>query len=822
MIPRRSANVGAGLKPGVPPIPPIARIPNFEHLVRATVASILAISLFLPPPPVFACGPDFTGPVFTTTTGPDSPSDDYNRGKLDLLQHTYYHQPLYIAYRNLSGKPFTPAELKALAEPSAEETAAAKNWIEAWENTRERIVGKMTGTRLGNSGYGIARPVGRSETYLSYYNCLNSAFENAVQTLNNRVQQFGAQSLIVKGWISAQDQVFENCGSAAPGFPPKPQPAVIPVAAHPADPDVIRADRAYQIAAARFYAAEYDAAQAAFEGIAKDSSSPYRNLAPYLVARTLIRKSTVATGDDAYDPQALAQAETQLRAILADKNLQEIHAPAQRLLGFVRIRLHRQQRFHELETSLSAAGTSQPFRQDLADYLWLLDRAVMTKTIATPSPTPGEPPTKGVTLDEESRLKPGDMTDWIFTFQQTDEPALQHSLQRWQQTKSLPWLVAAIAKVPATNAAAADLSAAAMKIAPDSPAYVTVTFHRLRILAQTGSSEAASRQIDDLLAHRTPTLYRSATNQFLALRMKCASSLQDFLHFAPRVFEAVPANSNTPDASGGAPATATRNNFYFDSDASVVLTEKLPLRMLAEAAKSTTLPAPLRREIVTAAWTRAILLNNEATARELVPTAQELVPEIKDALADYRSAPDTSSREFAAVFAVLRNPGFRPFVSAGYHRGELYTVGEPRFDRIDNLHDNWWCASAPTSQNQAYGANYYTMFATLSRPLSEIYTQGKVPSPIFLTEDDRATATRERAKLESQPAANWLGKQTLDWANSHPEDPRIPEALHLVVRAHRYGCNDASPENYSKSAFTLLHKRYPDSDWTKRTPYWFQ
>src|ERR1700739_2338304 len=106
--------------------------------------------------------------------------------------------------------------------------------------------------------------------------------------------------------------------------------------------------------------------------------------------------------------------------------------------------------------------------------------------------------------------------------------------------------------------------------------------------------------------------------------MKYASSLQDFLRFAPRAFEAVPANSNTPDASGGAPATATRNNFYFDSDASVVLTEKLPLRMLAEAAKSTMLPAPLRREIVIAAWTRAILLNNEGTARELVPTWQEL------------------------------------------------------------------------------------------------------------------------------------------------------------------------------------------------------
>jgi TolA-binding protein len=794
-----------------------------HRLMRIFLALVLAAAFVVPSPLALACGPDFTGPDFTDTTGPEAPSGDYNRGKLDLLQHTYWHHPLYIAYRNLSGQPFTAAELKALAEPSAEETAAAKDWIKAWEESRAKILGKLPDTHLENNGYGIARPVSRSETYLVYYNCLNSAFENAVQTLNNRVQQFGAQNPIVQDWIAAQDQVFENCGSAAPGYPPEPRPATIPVAAHRSDPDVVRADRAYQIAAAHFYAGEYDLAQAAFETIAKDSASPYQKLAPYLVARTLIRKSTVDTGDDTYDPQALAQAETRLRAVLADKDLQEFQAPTQRLLGFVQIRLHRRQRFRELETSLSRGGTSQTFRQDLTDYLWLLDRPVLTKTVATPSPSAGQPPTKGSTLDEESRFEPGDMTDWIFTFQQTDDSAMKHALRRWQETKSVPWLVAAIAKVPATDAAAADLSAVAMKIAPDSPAYVTATFHRLRILAQTGSSEAASRQIDQLLAQRTPVLSRSATNQFRALRMKYASSLQDFLHFAPRVSSDAPANPDSASTSSDLAAAPNKMISYFDADASVVFTEKLPLQLLAEAAKSTTLPAWLRRDVVIAAWTRAILLHNEGLARELAPTAQELVPEIKGPLDDYLKAADSPAREFAAVFAILRNPGFRSFVSAGYPRGTLYTVGEPRFDRLDNLHDNWWCASAPTSQNQAYGANYYTMFATLSSPLSEIYPQGKVPSPIFLTEDDRATATKERAELESQPAApNWLGKQALGWATSHPDDPRVPEALHLVVRARRYGCSDSSTENYSKQAFTLLHKRYPDSDWTKKTPYWFE
>jgi len=75
------------------------------------------------------------------------------------------------------------------------------------------------------------------------------------------------------------------------------------------------------------------------------------------------------------------------------------------------------------------------------------------------------------------------------------------------------------------------------------------TFHRLRILAQTGSSEDVSRQIDQLLAQRTPVLSRSATNQFLALRMKYASNLQDLLHFAPRVSNDAAKGITTRNAS---------------------------------------------------------------------------------------------------------------------------------------------------------------------------------------------------------------------------------------------------------------------------------
>jgi hypothetical protein len=790
------------------------------RIARISLVFILVAALVIPPPPAFACGPDFTGPNFISATGPEFPYADFARGRLELLQHTYWHEPLYIAYRNLSGKPLTPAELKIFSEPSAEENAAArKNWLEAWNDTRAKVVGKTAGNfRLQDSGYGITRQVDLTGIYLEYYNCLDNAFEFAVRTLTKRVEQFGAQSAVVKDWIVAQDMVFANC-SGSGGLPPKSSPAIMPAAANAADPELVRADRAYQIAAAHFYAGQYAMAQQDFEAIAKDSASPYHQLAPYLAARALIRKGSLDTDDVVYDFGALAQAETKLRAIIADKDLAEMHDPAQRLLGFVSIRLHRDDRFRELETALANGGSAKTFRQDLTDYLWLLDHSALTKTVTLPPESGSQPPHKGVTIDEATRLRGADLTDWILTFQQTGDAAFEHSLERWQKTKSLPWLVAALAKVPANNKSAAELSAGAAKISPESPTYITLTFHRLRLLEQSGNRDSARQQLDQFLAERGTALSRSAKNQFFALRMKLATNLQDFLKFAPRFSNDAEAYPNPPEGNS-TPTSASAS--HFDVDASVVLTEKLPLRLLEEAAKSTTLPKPLRRDVVIAAWTRAILLDRDATAGELVSTAQEFVPEAAAEFAEYARTTDVESLRFAAVLAILRNPGFRPFVPAGFPRGNLYTVGEPGFNKLDNLHDNWWCALTPSPENESYGRDYYRMFIKLSSPFQEIYPEEKFPSPLFLTADERAIAEKEHAELEAQSAApNWLGKRALDWANAHPDDPRVPEALHLVVRAWRYGCTEPSGPNYSKAAYDLLHKRYPASEWTKQTPYWF-
>jgi hypothetical protein len=68
-------------------------------------------------------------------------------------------------------------------------------------------------------------------------------------------------------------------------------------------------------------------------------------------------------------------------------------------------------------------------------------------------------------------------------------------------------------------------------------------------------------------------------------------------------------------------------------------------------------------------------------------------------------------------------------------------------------------------------------------------------------------------------APNLLAERVVAWANRSPDDPRVPKALHFAVRATRYGCADDSTTEYSRRAFRLLHKRYPNSEWAKRTKY---
>jgi len=740
------------------------------------IALLLIAGLLISPSDLSSCGPFLLTAVFTLSRQPDQPDTSFAQGQLGILLPSYYRAYLAVAYRHLTGVGVNASE-RAAFFPAAPPPGPAIQWSTEWRTSIPPSVQEWLEARknVASAPAPLKIDVYHRETtptgYSEYVNCPDDAFHTAVLTLQARQGRFTAAEM--QDWLRGQDQVFANCS----GGPLIPQPASDDSNA------LLKADRAYQIAAANFYARNFEQAESQFRTIAADQNSPWRPMSAYLLARCHIRRATLAD-----KPEAMAEAESELQAIAKDDSLKPVQPAAASLLQFVRTRLHPEQRLHELSQSVLAKSAGPSLAQDFTDYLFLFYKR------------------------DGSLKPPDDLTDWLETFRAPTSS--DHAIPRWRETQSLPWLIAALAQAHASGADTSDLLAAADKIQPDSPAYASVAFHAIRLLEESKQAADARKRLDTILASRNK-YPASAVNLFLAERMRESESWQAFLKYAPRV-----AVGSGYDYDGESPATLTTDpqlkpfagRPIFDADASDILNEQVPLSLLKDAATNVSLPATLRSGIATAAWVRAVLLDNDALARVLAPLVQTLVPELKQSLAAYVGASDKDARKFEALYLMLKNPGLRPFIETGF--GRLTPLA-----KIDDLRDNWWCSFSPQVEN--YQSNYYHSRAQFSTPLTMLYGTSK-PEAAFLAQADRTQADSEWQALKGIAAApTLLSGQAVNYLKTHAAEPRAPEALALAVRSTRYGCGDVGTSKQSQAAFRLLHNRYANSEWAKKTKYYY-
>lgn len=788
-----------------------------------------------------ACSPSafWPEPIFVNVLHPDLPIGSYGEGNLGVIQPAYASIYLYVAYRTLKGHPLQPSEQEALwkgdslllngiprSQTQPQETrqparaAGETDWIGEWvSETGILPTGDISGDQFppgASTAAGISRQVAvrvnGSVLYTNILNCTPGAFRTALDTYKARSGQFGASSQVVSDWLQAQRLVFDNCGN--PGEIPPPLPTTAPALA--------QADRTYQIAAAHFYAGDYDQAAADFRAIGENSSSPWSELAPYLVARALVRKAMV----DSFTPNlaVLAQAEAQLQAVVADPKQEKFHHAAEQLRGFVEFRLHPENRLAELANRLMDPRGDSELAQDSKDFELL-------SPIVTQRPSWGVPPpvTSKLYADLSDARAKSDLLDWILTLRLESPQAYNHALEKWETNHALPWLVAALTKATAGSPSLPNLLAACRQIEPSSPAYVSVTFQRLRLMTLEGRDrdarkELAHLQIDRLgpaAAHlSTPP---SAVNLFLALRFKLARNLHEMLDSSPRLAATITsANSSKqmPEPVWFPNGSFDPNAPMLDSDALTVLNRFLPAGLLAEAAQSQRMPRNLRREIALAAWTRAAMLGKPSVARALGTTVVAFDPDLKASVHAYTLARSAAERRFAASLAMLRFPGLSPFIATP----ERWTP----INQIDEYRNNWWGTLGPVCAppSRFHGTTGYPPPPQWPEPdpaLQSIYPGAKITPPTFLTAGERSAAARQWQEiLAKSPAPDYLTREVLSWAKAHPADPRVPEALALAVKSTRVGCADQQTGAISKAAFDLLHRRYPKSTWAQQTPYWFK
>jgi hypothetical protein len=374
-----------------------------------------------------------------------------------------------------------------------------------------------------------------------------------------------------------------------------------------------------------------------------------------------------------------------------------------------------------------------------------------------------------------------------------------------------------------------DVLRAASQVPETSPAFAAISFHRSRLLRESGRPDEA-RKVTEAALRQAGFLPPSALNLLKDEQMRNSPDLESLLPLLARNPSEVTAG---PDTSGedsycyydhycniafyGVSRVKPNTPLLpqFDLSAAEMLNKRLPVGLLAEVAASDSLPQNLRQRLATSAWARAALLGDSPVAQKAGEIASKVRPELAPFIDQYTAAQTENERQFVAVFAIVHFPGLRPFVDDGYPRLS-------DFKKIDDYRDNWWCSDVGGIPEDL---NFEKQYGDNPRTVAELENRLESSSPVFLTAGQRATASSEWKQILSMGlAADYLPREVLAWAKVHPDDPRVPEALHYAWRADRYGCSDSreniAANNWSRDIFKLLHKRYPNSEWAKRTRVW--
>jgi tetratricopeptide (TPR) repeat protein len=759
--------------------------------------------------------------LFVHTDFPDRPISAFAKGRLGIIQSSWDEGYLVVAYRNLMGRPLSSDELQSFLNHSelhslnALEPLPPDRWMrwpkennpaQQWVKTRAK--------------YRKDPPPAVESDWWEYTEgerCQSDSFLTAIRTLTDRAKRYGSASPKLQEWITAQDQVYFNCSEkrwnhAGESEIPKPLPV---------DSNVLaQADRAYQIAAAHFYSGNLKQAMTEFEAIGHDESSPWQPYGEYLVARAAFR---AAEPDDTaqFDPKRLEEADAQLAHAAGQTRQAGLRKSIDGLREYIALRLHPDAEYNRLSQRVAFGGPDTNFGQDVLDLEYLMGNISGVH--------PDFPGVDGWSPEyrkkvnewenqrfEEIREKrsQSDLVDWLMTTRSETPNAQQWARERWKKTKSLPWLIAALMSSKGSNSEAIELLAASEAITPESAAYPTVSYHRARILREQGKIAMAASLAEDALQHSSE-MPRSAVNLLLAERALDAATLDDFVHFLPlqpigydngmevhgeNEFCYAEKPSSSPCEKGVFEVGDPQHLLpQINPDEAQFLNRGVTLDDLIQIARSPSLPDNLRKELAPAVWTRAVILDRVDQAAAIAPTAESVRPELKPYIAQYEAAKGADERHFLAAYAIAHFPGLRPFIPSVAPR-------VTRFDFADDFRDNWWCKSGlPIECNK-----WYVEKASTREPMS----------PAFYSAPQKETAAGElRQIFKLGDCGDWLSNTLIEWAKSHPSDERSPEALHFAMRSIRFSADGTTKR--SREIYVMLHSRYPNSEWAKKTRFWY-
>jgi hypothetical protein len=767
--------------------------------------------------PVIACGPFIEQAVLTYDDNPDLPLKNFLAGELGIVRPSWHKSYPVVAYRTLSNKPFTSQQQDAVYKlwryriqrnvfSGADETsaqsdsqAAKPTSVELWQKARSAVPGFKSAELVQYRRI--------PDAYDTYLNCPDASFDNATTALKKKIAQHGISSPFVKDWLAAQDLVFCHCASPgnghdswSPGASKTPEPPFPSLPAASLEPEA-KDDRAYQHAAALFYAEQYEQSFKEFAVIASETKNPYAKISRYMMPRCLIRKATITKLSDANLHSAYAQAEKLIREMIVDKTMSELKQPCEELLGFVLFRSDPANRLRELASQVVSDDKSVTWEQyfrSLDDYTLLLES--LEGGARDPYANPPAP------IKVPPIAKNDDLSDWMVTWERDDKNSFSHALERWHQTHSQAWLLAALHLAPANMNQTEELLQAVSLVAAESPAYMPLGYESAQLHLRRGESDEAIKEAESLKNLALKKHLWSAANLLMDLRGRAPIDLGKFVENSIRIPAAFAYLDEYLDEQFSPDKNSKKRKkaeFVFGMTNAEYMNERVPLKMLVEIASDARLPEKLRADAEQAAWVRAVVLDDTQSQNKLLPALVRDYPQLAS-LFKAAGSDSAADRKFAAVYLILKNPGMRPYVTGGAPREEV--IG-----RLDTYTDNWWDNHLP-DQSITYSDKGEFVKSKL--------TSADYPK-LLSAQQSKIGLDNQKQLLATGAAPTFLCAAVADYAATHKGDSRVPEALYLAVRAAHYGHREGRTTPMSKKCFALLHTNYPKNPYTAKTPYYY-
>jgi hypothetical protein len=792
------------------------------HNPLKKIICAIAAGFFLTGHSASACGPDFESAVTINGKHPDLPLKLFAKGNLGVIQGSWAQSYMIVVYRYLSNAPLNSAEQQSIVQ-LWHQRLRKQNWARTPDDSPDPVV-KYFALRAGVLGLAFRSDTSKWE--LQYECGSDNAFEYATGNLQQLIKKYGMSAQPVVTWVKRQDKLF---GISA-------KEGKTTAAAKPVTDKSLQSQQLYQAAAGLFYSNDMQGATKLFEQLAQQGGLPWRDLAWYMAARSTIT-GAIDTGQRADCNRALEYVKLLIARSAASVYLNDLYDLQQLISSKV---IPFPERTDAVFKSVVKPGTH--FGTDVSTITTLLEESLPDYTgMPDASVTSGNTPSD---TDPNEHLKPGDvlkrdLTAWLSAMQEPDtrwwsdeEKAIWESqrkqnldlaLKRWRQTKALTWLVACLQHDAASKKTNSDVLAAAEKLPPTSPAYLTARFYLNDALIQTGQIEKARSNIAGILVRKDvpPT----ARNLLMTQSLPIAKTASEYLSDVAQHGLAITRQTDSTQLPSKWKNVEQGNCFYTTAkmvacEAADDLNVNLPQARWLEWAMDKSIEPTLHAQVVRAAWLRSKVINYQSA--QLDDEMARLYPSIRRDMQRYQEARDLTEKRFLLAFLILNNEGMSPYIHGGVERHNA------KINQFDDFNANFWLpytTKNPAKNLQELESSKPWEDSTqnsVSPAISKlIQDYGRTALAKVLSKTEQEQAMRERQIIWDNHPSRFLGEAVLARAKSHPKDPLVPEALYKVVKLPKWSARSDVGSKYSKEAYVLLHKRYPSNQWSKKAVCWY-